>query len=497
MGKNLGKIRSEGLPIQVSRVTKTLEQAGFQAELVGGCVRDLLLGKSPKDWDVATDAIPEQITTLFPKTIYENAFGTVTVIDESTTDQSLRNIEITPFRLEAKYSDKRHPDSVKFGANLLDDLARRDFTINAMSFNVSKQKLTDPHKGQEDLGRGIIRAVGNQEERFEEDPLRIMRGIRLMVELGFTLNNETMQAMAIKSPLLGNLAKERVTEEFKRIIMSPQPMVGIIFLQKIGAFSIIAPELEKGIGLEQNGDHKYDVWEHTLRALQHSADKNFPFHVRLAVLFHDIGKPSTRRWSEDKKDWTFYGHDVVGEKIASQIMRTNLRLAKKTEEVVKKLVRYHMFFTDIDRITLSAVRRIVRNVGPENVWDLMKVRNCDRIGMGRPKENPYRLRKYESMIEEAMRSPTSVAMLKISGEDVLRETGLKPGPKIGQILHALLEEALDYPEINTNEQLTKKAKEMANLSDEALEKLGKKGRERKEERENNELKEIRDKYGVK
>ena len=248
--------------------------------------------------------------------------------------------------------------------------------------------------------------------------------------------------------------------------------------------------------MKQNGDHMYDVWEHALRVLQHSADKDYPLHVRLAALFHDIGKPRTRRWGEEKKDWTFYGHDVVGAKMTREILN-RLKFPGKIVTDVTKLVRNHMFFTDIDKITLSAVRRIIRNVGREEVWDLMQVRMCDRIGMGRPKESPYRLRKYESMIEEALRAPTSVAMLKIDGNEVIRETGIKPGPKLGYILHALLEEALETPENNEKEYLLKRSKELATLSDQELEKLGKKAKEKKEEVEQAELSKIRSKYKVK
>jgi putative nucleotidyltransferase with HDIG domain len=273
-------------------------------------------------------------------------------------------------------------------------------------------------------------------------------------------------------------------------------MVGIVMCEKLGILKYIAPDLERGIGVEQNGDHIYTVWEHNLRAVQHSADRGWPLHVRLAALFHDVSKPETRRWSEEKKDWTFYGHDVVGGQVAKKVLE-QLKYPKKTTEIVSTLVRYHLFFSDIEKITLSAVRRVVRNVGPENVWDLMKVRACDRIGMGRPKEAPYRLRKYESMIEEAMRAPVSVGMLKIDGAKIMEVTRETPGPKLGYILHALLEETLDDPTKNTEEFLVKRTLDLAKLPLEELKKLGEAGKDRRDEEEEGELAIIRKRHGVK
>ncbi|MBI2100618.1 MAG: HD domain-containing protein [Candidatus Vogelbacteria bacterium] len=484
------------IPEEIIEISRQLGKHGFVSYLVGGCVRALLMRKEPKDWDIATDASPEQIAGLFDKTFYENTFGTVTIVNEEARDNSLRHIEITPFRQESKYSDKRHPDKVIFTSDLQTDLSRRDFTINALAYETDKGQIIDLSGGQKDIRDKIVRAVGQASDRFEEDPLRILRGVRLASELDFTINLETMQAMVKYSKLLEFVAGERIRDEFSRILMSNNLMSGIVILQKIGALKQFLPELEEGIGMKQNGDHKYDVWEHLLRVAQHAADRKWPLHVRLAALFHDIGKPRTRKWGEEKKDWTFYGHDLVGARITRKIME-RLRFTRNITDVVEKLVRNHMFFTDIERITLSAVRRIIRNVGRENIWDLMKVRNCDRIGMGRPKESPYRLRKYESMIEEAMRDPTSVKMLKINGEDVLHETGLKSGPKIGHILHALLEEVLDNPSLNTESFLRNKAEELAKLSDEELRTIGEKGKEKKESIEQGELEKIRGKYGVK
>ncbi len=285
-------------------------------------------------------------------------------------------------------------------------------------------------------------------------------------------------------------------EEFSKIILSKNPMRGIILLHQHTILKYIIPELETGVGCEQNGDHIYDVWEHNLRAVQHAADRDWPLHVRLSALLHDVSKPETRRWMEEKKDWTFYGHDVVGGKTARGIL-SRLKYPHDMIDTVGKLVRWHLFFSDIEKITLSAVRRLVRNVGPDNVWDLMKVRACDRIGMGRPKEKPYRLRKYESMIEEAARAPVTVGMLNIDGVALMKLTKEKPGHRIGFILHALLEEVLDEPKRNTKKYLEKRAAEFAALADAKLKKVGEAGKKKREAEDEKEITEIRKRYFVK
>ena len=476
---------------------QTLENKGFKAYLVGGCVRDLAMNREPKDWDFTTSAKPEEIEAAFPKTFYENRFGTVTVVNEEEKEaSSLRHIEITPFRKEGEYSDQRHPNEVSFSATLEEDLSRRDFTINALAYRPTTGEFIDLYEGLSNIKQGSIKTVGKADERFKEDALRILRGIRLATELGFMINQATSQGMTQNSHLLDNVSRERVRDEFTRIIMSKEPMRGLKLLVELEVMPYVIRETLDAVGVEQNGDHIYDVWEHTVRAVQHSADRDWPLHVRLAALFHDIGKPKTRRWSEEKKDYTFYGHEVVGARMAKSIME-NLKFPVKLTETVVKLARNHMFFSDIDKITLSAVRRIVANVGQENVWDLIKLRACDRIGMGRPKEAPYRLRKYEAMIEEAMRAPTSVGMLKTDGKRLMDITGERPGPKIGYTLHALLQEVLEKPEFNNQEYLDTRAKELMALNITELIKLGEKGKEAKEERETEEITKIRNKHGVK
>jgi tRNA nucleotidyltransferase (CCA-adding enzyme) len=485
------------IPEEVSNIAKTLINKGFEAYLVGGCTRDLIIGKKPKDWDITTNAKPEEIIPLFPKTFYENKFGTVGVVNETTEDLTLKVVEVTPYRLEAEYSDNRRPDSVTFSNSIEDDLKRRDFTINAIALKIESEDMEtviDLYNGQEDLKRGILRTVGNPHDRFNEDALRMLRAVRLASELSFTVEPLTEKAIKDNAHLLSKISKERIRDEFTRLLMSDKPMDGLKMAQKLGILGFIAQELPDSIGIEQNQAHSYDVWEHLLRSVQHAADKKWPLEIRLAALFHDIAKPPTRRWSNEKKEWTFYGHEVVGAKMTKRILE-NLRFSNKITEKVVSLVRWHMFFTDTEQITLSAVRRIITSVGKENIWDLMNLRICDRIGTGRPKENPYRLRKYKSMIEEALRDPLTVGMLAVDGNDIKTVVG-EAGPKIGFILHALLEDVLENPAENTKENLIKRAVELNKLSLNELRKLGEEGRKIKEEKERESVKEIRKKYSV-
>jgi len=499
------------IPEEILTVIESLQKAGFQAYLVGGCVRDMVRREKPKDWDVTTDATPEEIQKVFPHAFYENDFGTVGIVNpvrgdgaspasngtgEETIDPTLKVVEVTPFRIEGKYTDGRRPDSVHWSTKLSDDLKRRDFTMNAIAYDPAKKEVVDPFGGQAHIKDKMIVAVGEPEERFAEDYLRMLRAVRFSAELGFAIEARTIDAIRAQAKKIIAVSAERVREEFSKILMSARPKEGIESAHELGILAHIAPEMEKGIDVEQNGDHIYDVWEHNLRALQHSADRNWPLQVRLAAMLHDVSKPETRRWAKEKNDWTFYGHDVVGGRVARAVL-TRLKYPKEIVENVSKLVRYHLFFSDIEKITLSAVRRIVSNVGPELVWDLMDVRACDRIGMGRPKETPYRLRKYHSMIEEAMRAPVSVGMLKIDGAKIMEITGEKPGPRLGWILHALLEEALENPDINTAEEMASRTLKLSKLSDAELKKVGEAGKEKKEAEEEKELSEIRKRYGVK
>ena len=299
--KNMKETIRLPVPEEVKDLCDALRGAGFEAYLVGGCVRDLLLAREPKDWDITTNAKPEDIQGLFEETFYENAFGTVGVVTDSD-DPRLKVVEITPYRIEGKSSDARRPDEVRFSDKLEDDLKRRDFTINAIAYDLAKSTLVDLHDGEEDLQRRLVRAVGNPDDRFKEDALRTLRAIRISAELDFAIEAKTAAAIANDAPLLEKISRERVRDEFCRILMSDRPMQALYVAQKLGVLKYIIPQLVEAIGVQQNQAHAYDVFEHLLRSLQHAADKKWPLEVRLAALLHDIGKPPPpRRAGGEKK----------------------------------------------------------------------------------------------------------------------------------------------------------------------------------------------------
>jgi poly(A) polymerase/tRNA nucleotidyltransferase (CCA-adding enzyme) len=460
------------------------------------------MGLKPKDYDITTNATPEQIIALFPKTFYENSYGTVGVVtcgEELGTvcsDESVKIVEVTPYRLETGYSDNRHPDSVKWSKNLLDDLGRRDFTVNAIAYNPVTHEIVDPYNGQKDIENKVIRAVGEADTRFNEDALRLMRAIRFMSQLDFDIEGVTRESITKNSSLLNNISRERVRDEFCKLIMTDFPMQGLVLMKETGLMEYVVPELLRGVGVTQNQAHMYDVWEHNLRTLQHAADKKWPLHVRLSAVFHDISKPETKRYSKEKGVITFYGHDVVGGRVTHEIMG-RLKFPKDLIDQVSMFVRWHMFFSDTEEITLSAVRRLITNVGKDNIWDLIDLRICDRVGTGRPKEEPYRLRMYQSMVEQALKDPISLKMLKTDGKRIMDVTHETPGPKIGYILHALFDEVLENPEKNNEIYLDTRAKELVILSVEDLKKLGEAGKDEMEEKNKEQVNAIRKQFKVK
>lgn len=482
------KIQPSDIPEIVKAVANTLESNGFEAYLVGGCTRDLLLGKTPKDWDLTTNAHPDEIQRLFPEHYANNDFGTIGVKTESE-DTSLHIIEVTPYRAESTYSDARRPDSVTFGVSLAEDLKRRDFTVNAFAYRLATAELVDLFDGASDLAAKRLKTVGNPDERFAEDALRMMRAVRLAAELDFVIETETMSAILKNNAQLQKISIERVAAEFLRLIASKTPMQGIIFLEKLGLLEQFIPELTAGIGCEQGGIHAFDVYEHNLRTLQAAADKDFSVAMRLAALFHDVGKPKTRREGGKNKRYTFFGHEVVGARMTQTILE-RLKLPRELIDEVVPLVRWHMFFSDPEEITLAAVRRTIVRIGEDHIDDLLNLRVCDRIGTGRPKEQPFRFRQYKAMVDEALRDPISVKMLKINGDKIMEITGEKPGKKLGYVLHALLEEALDDASKNTEEYMEKRALELYAMDETALGALAEAGKRRQAEEEATALKDI-------
>jgi poly(A) polymerase/tRNA nucleotidyltransferase (CCA-adding enzyme) len=473
------------IPKEILEVVEKLKENGFEAYIVGGCVRDFLRGIEPEDWDVTTNAKPEEIMKIFPKSFYENRFLTVTVLTESQNPK-LKEIEITTFRKEAKYTDKRHPDFIGFAKTLEEDLARRDFTINAMAIDVGRMKveegirIIDLYGGQEDLKNKLIRAVGDPRERFSEDALRMMRAVRFSVTLGegWKIEEKTKEAIKENAFWISAISKERIRDEFLKIIMCERAAEGIERMRELGLLKYIIPELEEGYKVTQNKHHIYDCYEHYLKSLDYAAKKGFNMYVRLAALFHDIGKPRTKRG--EGPNATFYGHEVVGAKMTAQILN-RLRFPKKDIEKIVKLVRYHLFYYNPGEVKESSVRRLLRKVGPENIEELLQLRMADRIGSGVPKAEPYKLRHLRYMIEKVSRDPISVKMLKVDGNDVMEILKIKPGPKVGQILHILLEEVIDDPKKNEEGFLKEEIKRLGGLSDKELAELAKKAREKIEE----------------
>ena len=493
------------IPKEVREIVSALIKSGFQAYAVGGCVRDLLLGNDPKDWDIATDARPEEIQKLFPESVYENEFGTVGV-KTGSADPKLAVIEITTFRKEEKYSDLRHPDKIEFTKTIEEDLARRDFTINARALEIqsvkiknqnddSKFKIIDPFHGEKDLEYKLIRAVGNPDKRFSEDALRLIRAVRFASELRFEIEKETAGAIKKSAPLLDKIAKERVRDELVKIIMSlgKGAYNGLVQLEELGLLEYVIPELREGIRVTQNKHHIYTVWEHNLLALDYAARKNYPLEIRLGALLHDVGKPRTK--AGDGPDSTFYNHEVVGAKMTKTLLE-RLKFSTKFVRHVTHLVRYHLFYYNVGEVTEAGIRRFVRRVGEENVEDLLKVREADRIGSGVPKAFPYKLRHLKFMIEKVRRDPTAPKMLVLKGDEVMKILGIASGPRVGWILGVLLEDVLDEPSKNNKTYLETRAKEVNKLRDEELKTLSDKAKKRKEEFETGIESEIKKRYFV-
>ena len=381
------------IPKEVKNIIAKLEKAGFEAFIVGGCVRDFLREADPEDWDIATNAKPEEIQKVFPDSFYANNFLTVTVKTKSKKPE-LREIEITTYRLEAKYSDKRHPDEIRFAKTIKEDLGRRDFTINAIAMGL-KSQIIDPSDGQKDLRNKIIRTVGNPEERFSEDALRMMRAVRFATTLGFQIEENTAKAIKKNSILLKEISQERIRDEFLKIIMVDNAADGVELLRELGLLKYIMSELEEGFGVSQNKHHIYDCYWHSVKALEYSAKKKFNMQVRVASLLHDIAKPRVKAGKGE--DATFYNHEVVGAKMTYEIL-TRLKFSKKDIEKITKLVRYHLFYYNVDEVGESSVRRLMRNVGQDSMEELLQVRQADRIGSGVPKAQPYKLRHLQYII---------------------------------------------------------------------------------------------------
>jgi len=471
------------IPIEIKSVIKKLEEHSFEAYIVGGCVRDFLMKKTPKDWDITTNAEPKKIQRIFPESFYSNKFGTVTVINKNIKDKSLRNVEITTYRIDAGYSDKRHPDEIKFTPSLEKDLARRDFTVNSMAIRImnyeskiKNHEIVDLFGGQRDLKNKIIKAVGNPNKRFNEDALRMLRAVRLAVQLDFEIEKATFESIKKNSNLLKFVSQERIRDELEKIILSNKPSEGIELLRKSGLLKQIIPELELGVGVSQNRHHIYTIYEHCILSLKHCPSEKL--ETRLASLMHDIAKPQTK--AGVGQDSTFYNHDFVGARFSKRILK-RLRFPGKIIDKVSLLVKNHMFYYSVDEVSEAGIRRIIKRVGKENLKDLMDLRIADRLGSGVPKAKPYKLRHFEYLIEKVSKDPISPKMLKVNGQEIMKILDIKQSPKIGAILKVLLSEVIENPKNNTKKYLEKRVRELNKLSEEEIAKSEKIIKEKKEE----------------
>ncbi|MFH1232806.1 MAG: HD domain-containing protein [Patescibacteria group bacterium] len=496
------------IPDYIKNIIEKLENAGFEAFIVGGCVRDLLLDRLPKDWDITTNALPEQMLTIFPDAKYENIFGTVLFPIKNDKGETEQIIEITTYRSEQGYSDRRHPDEIKFENNLDKDLERRDFTINAMAikqfsifnfqFSIKETKeiyldnekylLIDLFGGEKDIEKKIIRAVGEPIDRFKEDALRMMRAVRFACQLNFTTEPKTQRAIIKMAGGIKYISNERIRDELIKILSSNKAYEGIIMLHELKLLQYILPELERGIGVDQNRHHIYTVFQHSVLSLKHTPSQDW--RVRLASLLHDVAKPQTKKLINN--EYTFYNHDIVGAKMVKKIMQ-RLKFSNNDLEKVVGLIKNHMFYYNVGEVTEASVRRLIVKTGEENLKDLIDLRVADRLGSGVPKAKPYKLRHLEYMMEKVRHDPISVKMLKINGDDLIVLLKISPSPKIGAILDVLLSEVIEDPKLNDKSFLNNRSLELNKLD---LNQLRQQAKEKIEKKKIDDDQEIKNEFYV-
>jgi len=436
------------IPAPVVELCTRLRRAGHATFLVGGCVRDLLLGRPVADYDVATAAEPEQVRRLFSHTVPTGiAHGTVTVMTGRDASGQWQGVEVTTFRGEGPYSDARRPDSVRFVSSIEEDLARRDLTINAIAYDPVDDRLVDPHDGEDDVSRRRIRAVGEAIDRFREDGLRPMRAVRLAAVLSFEVDPTVRAAIPAALDSFRKVAAERVRDELLKMLAAPRPSVGLLLMHETGLLGEVLPELIEGVGLVQNRFHAHDVFQHAL----HSCDQARGDPVlRLAALLHDVGKPrAAQPRPEDPCENTFYRHELLGADMADAIAR-RLRLSNAERERIVGLVRHHMFFYT-DDWSPPTVRRFIRRVGKENLEDLFALRAADVAARGRNEDPEREIAAVRQRVADALSQEAALKVtdLALRGADVMRILGVPPGPRVGWILRQLLERVIEDPALNT------------------------------------------------
>ncbi|HOP28796.1 MAG TPA: CCA tRNA nucleotidyltransferase [Spirochaetota bacterium] len=450
----------ERLRKPLKEFTGTFEKSGFDCYLVGGCVRDLLLGHDTYDYDFATNARPEQVMKLFRRVAPTGIkHGTVTVLFAGM------EFEVTTYRADGRYLDGRRPESISFSDTLQEDVLRRDFTINGLAYDMKKDEIIDLVGGIDDLDRCIIKTIGSPLDRFGEDGLRTYRACRFSAKLGFEIEISTFNAISKTLDVAEKVSAERIREELMKLLAADTPSRGFEYMRRSGLMKLSLPELDACYEIEQNRFHAYDIYYHSLYSCD-AAPKDKPL-VRLSALLHDIGKVSTRKQTEEG-EYTFYNHEVIGARMVRKLMK-RLKFSNSEIEIVNNLVINHMFHYT-DDWSDGAVRRFMRKVGVENIPDLFELREADRIGNGTRTGLPEPIKKLQERIDAVIEAENAITVrdLRINGNIIMEKFDLKPGPLVGRILHELLEMVLDEPEMNKENLLIEKAEEIySNLKNEA------------------------------
>lgn len=448
------------VPEDVVAICQALRKAGFEAHVVGGAVRDLLLGRAAKDFDVTTSAEPADVKRIFGRKRSiptGEQHGTITVLTER--DGQRQHVEVTTYRGEGAYSDGRRPDQVTFVRTLDEDLKRRDFTMNAIAYDPIDVRLSDPYGGQQDLSDHRIRAVGDPLERFREDGLRAMRAVRFAAQLQFEIDPPTELAIPQAIDVFRRVSAERVRDELVKILSAPRPSIGLEKMRTTGLLAEVIPELLEGVGVHQNRHHSYDVWTHTLATvdateLGAATASDPPWLVRFAALLHDVAKPRTAAPRDDSpSENTFYRHEHVGAEMADAICR-RLKLANREREVIVNLVGNHMFWYTPEWSD-GSVRRFISRVGVEQLDALFALRAGDVRARGRGEEPGAETDALKARIaaELQKQSALKITDLAVGGADVMELLGCRPGPIIGEVLRALLERVLDDDTLNQRDTL--------------------------------------------
>ena len=437
--------------IHVPRVVRDLAgifiAGGYQCHLVGGAVRDIMMGRPHTDYDIATDAVPAQVMELFRKVIPTGIkHGTVTVLFKATT------FEVTTFRTETTYSDGRRPDQVTFAPSIEEDLARRDFTINAMAYDLRTNRMIDPHNGKRDLADRIIRAIGDPAERFREDGLRPLRACRFAAQLSFTVEARTREAVPGALETLSRVSAERVRDELLKTLESTRPSVGLDLMKETGILEVVLPELLEGVGVSQGSLHCYDVFTHSLRACDAAPATSVT--LRLAALLHDVGKPRVRAEGPEGRP-TFYTHEKLSAAMA-EIILLRLKLPNAVVKDVTHLILHHMFNYQ-EEWTDAAVRRLIARVGEGTIDDLIALRRADQVGMCEENAGvfPQGLADFADRVSRVLHEGRAftVRQMAVNGRDLMERLGIPPGPQLGIILEELLQTVLEDPSLNEKEKL--------------------------------------------